>query len=138
MNSRIVAALLMFFTACICCGENFEKLVSMNDARKASLTKAGWTLKGNNALPYGWYIGKYGAKNPEYRVVESTDPKLGKHIFIRGGFTVDATMIKQQQNHEYVIMEFSAKAEKMSDEESRTVIQSKRTEFFQSLPQFVI
>lgn len=111
MKIRTAAALLMLCIASVCCGENFEKLAPWKENARNSLTKAGWTVSGKYGLPYGWYIGKFGVKDPEYRVVESPDPKQGKCIFIRGGFTVDATLVKQQEDHEYVVMEFSAKAE---------------------------
>ncbi len=111
MNIKIIFAFLAVCTAFLSSGENFEKLAPMKNARRESLTKAGWTLSGKYDLPYGWYISKFGAQKPEYRV-ETGDAKQGKYIFIRGGFTVDATMVKQQKEHEYVVMEFSAKAEK--------------------------
>ena len=111
MTFKIVSASLLLCAAFVCVGESFEKLVPLKEDRKTSLTKDGWTLGEKCALPYGWYIGKFGAKAPEYRVAGSPDPKQGQCIFIRGGFTVDATLVKQQEDHEYVVMEFSAKAE---------------------------
>jgi len=73
----------------------------------AKLRKAGWQIDDSTEIPFGWYIGKSGVKKPEYKVIKSENAKT--QIFIRGGFAVDATVIKQDPSHELALLEFNGK-----------------------------
>ncbi len=105
------AVILALISCFIVNAEDFEKLNPFTPAKKASLEKAGWTVSAECAIPDGWYIGKYNVAKPEYRVEKSDDSKIGRHIFIRGGFAVDATRVRQKQGDEYVIMDFTGKSD---------------------------
>ncbi|MBQ7176785.1 MAG: beta-galactosidase [Victivallales bacterium] len=109
MKITNTAFALCVFLAFFCFANNFDGLKQSDAKRKDTLIADGWSITGDLGLPYGWYIGKFGADKPEYRSLH--EDGRGNCIFIRGGFTVDATMVKQEANHEFVVMEFNARAE---------------------------